>query len=195
MPELEQETGRQGVARVKRLLEAFMRFNLHYDAYQHAERVSLVMLTGQVETYDLTGDHLDDQGQARTLVFVESKNVKDAAGQGPEFERFLAQAYSAMARQIDEIGIDPKYEFMWATTCPWKGTGFRYAASKENVRKAVAAHLDGEVLPKDHTIDQDLIDRVADRVWLWVVAERHDEMSPTDEMRGHVLKAMIEAGS
>jgi hypothetical protein len=40
MPEVEQETGRKGVARVKRLLEASMRFDLPYDAYQHQARVT-----------------------------------------------------------------------------------------------------------------------------------------------------------
>ena len=47
------------------------------------------------------------------------------------------------------------------------------------------------MLPKDHEIDDAMIDLVAQRLWLWVVSERHEDMSPTDEMRGHVWKALI----
>lgn len=144
--------------RVKRLLEGFMRFTLPYDAYQHKERVTLELLTGTVETYDLTGDHLDEDGEPQTRIFVESKNVDDAAGQSAEFKRFLAQAYSATAKRKQDLNGDPKCEFMWATSCPWKGTGFRQAASKENLRQAVEDHLDDDVLPKDHVIDDEMIE-------------------------------------
>ena len=79
MPEEEQEIGRLGAKRVKRLLEATLRFSLPYNAYQHKERVSLEMLTGHLGTYDLNGDVVDENGVATTRVFIESKNL-DGAG-------------------------------------------------------------------------------------------------------------------
>ena len=72
-----------------------MRFNLPYNAYQNPERVSLKMLTGRRETYDLNGDHLDESGRETTRMFVESKDLQGAGGQAAEFKQFLAQAYSA----------------------------------------------------------------------------------------------------
>jgi hypothetical protein len=195
MPEIETEIGRVGTKRVKRLLEATTRFRLPYNAYQHAERVSLEMLTGVIETYDLNGDYLDEHGNEVTRIYVESKSVDGAGSQSIEFRRFLAQAYSATLVG-NEKGLDPKYEFMWATTCPWKGDGFRQVATWEAVRDAViweaARDVDKilikgkkvpRVIPEDHVVDDGLARTVAARIWVWVIAERHEEMSLGEEMR------------
>lgn len=200
VPEKEQEIGRQGVLRVKRLLEASTRFELPYDSYQQAERVVLPMLTGHVETYDLNGDHLDADGRALTRIFVESKHQHDAGSQSAEFKRFLAQAYSGTEHALRTIKTDPKYEFMWATTCPWIGKGFNEVSSEEKLREAVADEIkrDPEVLvggkkgppkviPDDHVINEDTVRKVAARLWVWVISTRHEEMTPSEEVRGLVL--------
>ncbi len=201
MPEIEGETGRVGVARVKRLLEATIRFTLPYNAYQHLERVRLEMMTGHVETYDLNGDFLDEDGHPVTRIYVESKNVEGAGSQSSEFKRFLAQAYSATKQQLDK-GTDPKYEFMWATTCPWKGEGFRRVADWTEVRDAVAwdasrdenALVGGETVPRaipaDHAADDDLARTVAGRIWVWVISDRHEEMTMGAKMRGWVYERL-----
>jgi hypothetical protein len=75
------ESGRRGAKRVKRLLEATQRFSLDYNAYENPARVKLKMLTGHVERYDLTGDYLDEDGTAKTPIFIESKNVKEPGSQ------------------------------------------------------------------------------------------------------------------
>ena len=200
MPEEEQELGRIGAKRVKRLLEATLRFKLPYNAYQHAERVELTMLTGIRETYDLNGDYLDEGGQEVTRIFVESKNLDGAGNQSTEYKRFLAQAYSATMHVLGEQkkGKDPKYEFMWATTCPWKGDGFRHVASWTALRDAVewdrtrdleqlvAGKKKPRVIPDDHLLDEDVARVVATRLWVWVISERHEEMTLGSKMRGWI---------
>src|ERR1039458_1268215 len=177
MPEEEQEIGRIGAQRVKRLLEATLRFKLPYNAYQHKERVSLDMLTGHIESYDLNGDMLDEDGVALTRVFIESKNVDGAGSQSVEFKRFLSQAYSATKHRLgpNNGGADPKYEFMWATTCPWKGNGFRKVAEWTEVRDAIVWDRDRDIetlvagrkvpraIPEGHEVDEEVV---------WTVAER-----------------------
>jgi hypothetical protein len=207
MPEEEQEIGREGVARVKRLLEGTLRFSLPYNAYQHRERVTLTMLTGHLETYDLNGDVLNEHGQERTRLFIESKNVDGAGSQGLEFKRFLAQAYSATRHPIDQGLPDPKYEFMWATTCPWKGDGFRRIATADEVSGAVEwdktrdpdellmGRKMAKVVPDDHNIDHELVRTVATRIWVWVISERQDEMILSAQMRGWLQQRLTqEAG-
>lgn len=194
MPEEEQEIGRAGVKRVQRLLEGTLRFRLPYDAYKHKERVSLKMLGGMVKLYDLNGDFLDEQGQAVTRIFVESKNLADAGGQSAEFEEFLARAYSATMQEREDTGIDPKWEFMWATTCPWKGSGFRQVAEKAALEAAIEAHRGGPVIPEDHVIDRDVLDHVQERLWVWVISDRQEDMTLSAEMRGWVLKQLEEGG-
>jgi len=200
MPEEEHHIGRMGVDRVKRLLEGTLRFSLPYNAYQHKERVTLTMLTGYPETYDLNGDILDEGGHERTRIFIESKNLDGAGSQGIEFKRFLAQAYSATRYQIGQSSSapDPKYEFMWATTCPWKGDGFRRVATSQELRDSVewdmTRNLDDlvagkklpRIVPPEHEIDTDLIQIVASRIWVWVISERQDEMILSGKMRGWV---------
>lgn len=204
MPEEEQEIGRIGAQRVKRLLEASLRFKLPYNAYQHKERVSLDMLTGHVETYDLNGDMLDEEGVAITRVFVESKNLDGAGSQSVEFRRFLAQAYSATKHRLgpDNKGADPKYEFMWATTCPWKGDGFRQAAGWTEVRDAIvwdrdrdlAAPVAGRklvrVIPEGHELDEEVVRTVAKRLFVWVISDRHEELTIGGKMRGWIQERL-----
>jgi hypothetical protein len=201
LTELVQETGRVGAKRVKRLLEATLRFKLPYNAYQHAERVSVEMMTGIIETYDLNGDYLDENGRELTRIYVESKNLEGAGSQSIEFKRFLAQAYSA-THVLKAKGLDPKLEFMWATTCPWKGDGFRRVASWQEVRDAalwdatrdLTVPVGGRVLQRavtdGHKPDNDLARLVADRIWVWVISDRHEEMSMGTKMRGWVQERL-----
>ena len=202
MPEEEQEIGRVGAKRVQRLLEATLRFRLPYDAYQHKERVSLRMLTGHYETYDLNGDHLDEDAQEVTRVYVESKNLAGAGNQSWEFTRFLAQAYSATKSVIDDSSMDPKYEFMWATTCPWKGDGFRQVASWEAVKQAVeqeaardetvlvAGKKWPKVVPDGCVPDDDLVRTVAERIWVWVISDKQEKLSLSGKMRGWIRERL-----
>src|SRR5262245_60842050 len=126
MPETEHELGREGIKRVRRLLDGSMRFRLPYDVYENAERVVVPLLPdGERKYFDLNGQCLGEDGTPRSELYVESKNVKDAGSQATEFKEFLANAYSGTMRRQADLGMDPKLEFMWATTCPWKGTGFR----------------------------------------------------------------------
>ena len=119
-----------------------------------------------------------------TRIYVESKNLEGAGNQALEFRRFLAQAYSATKNSLgaDNKGIDPKWEFMWATTCPWKGDGFRTVADWQEVRKAaewdstrdetipVAGSKLARAVPAGHVIDEDVARMVADRIWVWVIS-------------------------
>jgi hypothetical protein len=184
--------GREGVKRVKRLLEGTMRFQLPYDAYKNRERVVLPMLVeGQRKFYDLKGVCLDEGGQVGAEIYIESKAVSDAGQQGTEFKDFLARAYSATMRIKGDNGLDPKHEFMWATTCPWKGSGFRRVATRAELLDAVKK-ADDKIIPKDHNIDEAVVEAVANRLWVWVIAERHEEMIMGREMRAWVAAKIQE---
>jgi hypothetical protein len=172
-----------------------MRFHLPYDAYQHPERVRLKMLTGRVESYDLTGDHFDEGRQDATRIYIESKSVAGPGSQSAEFKRFLAQAYSATSTGFQDLGTDPKYRFMWATTSPWKGEGFRQVASPKSISSAVTEHVGGQILPPGHGVDDDLIRTVSERVWVWVISDHQEEMTIGSKMRGWIMQRLAEEGA
>lgn len=183
MTEVEQELGREGAKRFRRLLDGTMRFQMPYDVYEAPERVVLPLLPdGEKKTFDLKGFHSDDEGQPGPEVFVEAKNYKGAGGQSTAFKEFLAVAYSATLRLRQDLGIDPQHEFMWATTCPWKGDGFRDVATTERVREAIE-DADEKIIPSDHEIDHDMVSALAKRFWVWVVSDRHEEMILEPKMR------------
>jgi hypothetical protein len=193
MTEIQQEIGRSGVKHFRRLLDGTMRFNMSYDIYESPERVILPLLVdGQTKAFDIGGVHTDEDGNRRAEVYVEAKNYEDAGGQSAEFREFLANAYSATVRKWNEINMDPKFEFMWATTCPWKGSGFRQVASSGALRKAVE-EADEQVIPATHEIDEEMIAAVGQRLWVWVVSDRHEEMILGERMRGLIAAAREES--
>ena len=127
--------------------------------------------------------------------------MKEQGSQAVEFKRFLAQAYSATKARLDR-GTDPKWEFMWATTCPWKGDGFRKVATWEEVRDAVAWDRDRDVaapvagrrlpraVPEGHEVDEDVARSVAERIWVWVISDRHEGMTLGRKMRGWIRERL-----
>lgn len=204
MPEENHHSGKVGVTRVKRLLEASLRFNLPYNSYEHIERVTLKMVTGERKAYDLNGGFLDEQGQERTRVYIESKNLKTAGSQSNEFSRFLVQAYSATLCAVQEYGHDPKYEFMWATTCPWIGDGFCDVASEDALRTEVVKEVERDesvligkkrvpkLLPNDHEIEEQVLRSVSNRLLVWVISNRHEDITPDPKRAGMLLERLKE---
>jgi hypothetical protein len=186
MTEIEQEIGRNGVKRVRRLLDGTMRFQMPYDIYENPERVILPLLAeGKTKSFDLRGHYSNEKGDAGSEIYVEAKNYADAGNQASEFTKFLAWAYSATMQRQTEIGLDPKFEFMWATTCPWKGSGFREVASREAVRKAIEGAGE-EIIPAGHTLDEAMADALVDRLWVWVICDRQEEMVLNGQMRSWI---------
>ncbi|MGN6253714.1 MAG: hypothetical protein ACTHO8_01860 [Solirubrobacterales bacterium] len=193
MPEAQHETGREGVMRVRRLLEGTMRFRLPYDAYSSGSRASLPMLVpGEKKQYDLQGNVFDDGDNPGPQIYIEVKAVKDAGNQSSQFEAFLAQAYSATLRVRADLQDDPENNFMWATTCPWKGTGFREVTSKEALTAAIEA-AGPQILPPDHEVDAQTVDALLDRFWVWVVSDRQEDMTLGRMMRSWVAAKREEA--
>jgi hypothetical protein len=193
MPEAQHETGREGVMRVRRLLEGTMRFRLPYDAYSSGPRASLPMLVpGQTKQYDLQGNFFDDDDSPGPQIYIEVKSVKDAGSQANEFKAFLAQAYSATVRAHKDLHADPENNFMWATTCPWKGAGFREVASRDAVTTAIEG-AGPQILPPGHEVDAQTVDALLDRFWVWVVSDRQEEMTLGRMMRSWVAAKREEA--
>jgi hypothetical protein len=87
---------------------------------------------------------------------------------------------------------------MWATTCPWKGDGFRKVGTWQEVRDAAGWDRDRDLetlvggrkvpraVPEGHEVDDEVAQTVAARLWVWVIADRHEEMTLGRKMRGWV---------
>jgi hypothetical protein len=192
MPEGEHEKGREGVFRAKRLLEGTMRFEIPYTAYMDG-RTSLPMLVdGEPKQYDLCGHCLDEEDNVGPTIYIESKDQQDAGSQKAQFATFLSQAYSATVRATQLQGSDLGHNFMWATTCPWKGNGFRDVAKKASILEALNA-AGTKIIPEGHEIDSDVVDVLADRLWVWVISDRQEEMILSSMLQGYIAAKRREA--
>lgn len=178
-----QEQGRQGVEDVKRWLEATVRFELRYDAYTTPVRTTLQTAAGQ-KTFDLRGDHFDEEYEHPVEMYVEVKRYTTAEHLGSEWIDFVANAYSATHTAWDRMGRDPEWEFMFASTHPWSPTKFWKATEPESVREACNERP--ALMPGAGLIDE-RVQAVSDRLFLWLISRRQDDMTMAKRFRGYLM--------
>ncbi|WP_280466865.1 hypothetical protein [Nocardia cyriacigeorgica] len=165
-----QELGRQGVAEVKRWLEATTFLELQWNAYENGPMCTLMHRAGR-KKFDLVGNFISE---ARQPIYVEAKKYSKDGGQHKEYRKFLAIAYSATARSIEERGGDIGAEFIWITFNPFYITGWKELATGAKIESAL---MEFPELLGDKEIDFDLVRKVADRVWLLVLNEKQGQIT------------------
>lgn len=167
-----QELGRQGVAEVRRWLEATTFMELHWNVYEMPSMCVATHAAGR-KKFDLAGSFI---GATKQPVFVECKKYKSSNGQHKEFREFLAIAYSSTQRSIHERGGDTGTEFIWVTFAPFQITEWSKLESHEKIEaslKEFPAYLDGKPL------DQDLIRLISERVWVLVLNKKQERVTLT----------------
>jgi hypothetical protein len=187
------EKGREGVTEVKRWLEATMRFDVRYTIYDQVARVTLPVLGGGSKRYDMVAQHFNDDKERTASgvdVYVEVKNVgalSTAMKQDQQFIEFVATAYSAREAGFDTLGRDPGYEFMFATKHPWDVKNYLKFATAEFVVECCAKHE--ALVPSDRLTESRAIE-LADRLWVWIVPKRQDDMTMGRAHLGFVWQAL-----
>lgn len=166
------EEGRKGVMLTKRWLESTTHMELNLDAYDFAPECTLTCLDGSLQTFDLRGIYF----KKKQGVFVENKAYTSAGDQGKLFEDFLAISYSATAAEIARTQ-DPRWMFMWVTTHPFSQGRWAKLAKRATIRAALES--DTTNLLAGQEISDDILDLMADRVWLLVLNKRQKELTLT----------------
>lgn len=183
--EQQHEAGRDGVLRVKRWLESTTRFRLPWDVYDAPNQTAGKLLDGSAESYDLAGNLVGEDGKSGPPVLIEVKRYSSATGQLVGlYRRFLARSYS-VARQATSADHDPAIEFMWVTWHPFAQSRYMNLWKPAELRAACEEHADylaGEAF------DPDLASVLAERLWLWVVCHRQDEMTMSRAFLGQVRR-------
>jgi hypothetical protein len=187
------EKGREGVTEVKRWLEATMRFDVRYTIYDQVARVTLPLLAGGSKRYDMVAQHFNDDKERTASgvdVYTEVKNVgalSTAMKQDKQFVEFVATAYSAREAGFDTLGRDPGYEFMFATKHPWDVKNYLKFATAEFVAECCASH---EPLVPSDRVNESRAAELADRLWVWIVPKRQDDMTMGRAHLGFVWQAL-----
>lgn len=171
-----QEKGRRGVALAKRWLEATTFIELPWNVYEKTAMCTVPLLEGK-KIFDLRGQFL---GPLARPVLIENKSYSAENNQYPQYQEFLAIAYSATAKRIEDQA-DTEEEFIWVTSHPFKLSKWAGLESYEAMAEAVAAfpqHLGGR------PVDDDLIRKVCGRVWVLVMNPKQEQLSLThDELQ------------
>jgi len=166
------EIGRQGVATIKRWLEATTYIELPWDAYNHTLDCTVPHLAG-MKIFDLHGHYLTGEKQH---IIIECKKYTSPRGQFTEFQHFLAIAYSSTVKTIEELGGDWGHHFMWVTFHPFNLDNWSKLETHGQLRRALEAHpeyLDGRA------IDADVLRAVADRITVLVFNPKQESLSLT----------------
>ena len=99
-----------------------MRFYLPYDVYTNTVRTTLRRADGSDKRFDLMGTHYGEQWDDPSEIYIEVKNVRTDSGLSSEWRDFVASAYSATHYAWD-LGRDPQWQFMFASTHAWSARG------------------------------------------------------------------------
>jgi len=169
--------GQTGVANLKRWLEATTRFDVPFTTYEAEERMTLKLLDGSLKTYDLYATHHNDdaaRSYSGRVLYVESKNLTTPGKQNSDFPAFVATSYSVLHREWKDKDFDPKWEFMFATTHPWVISDFLKVTDAPSIAMACEKHT---ALLGGQKIDQEIVAALAERLWVWIIPKRQEEMT------------------
>lgn len=184
--EATQQKGYDHVKQARRWLDSTTRVRILWDVYEYKEGMELTPVKGPVRAFDLRGVLVDEDGKNGPPLWVECKGYEAGPGnQGTQYPRFLANCYSVTQAIIDEAErSDPRHEFMWITWHPFSQTKWAKLRTGDEVESAIEKHKD-EVLG-DRTIDKEVVRLVAERLWLLILSDRHDELMMSKYFLGKI---------
>ncbi|TDZ96336.1 hypothetical protein [Mycobacteroides salmoniphilum] len=173
-----QELGRQGVASVKRWLEATTFIELIWNVYENPTMCTMTCLgDNNRKKFDLVGNFI---GNRRDPVAVECKQYTSMGSQHKYFKEFLAVAYSSTVRETADRGSDPKREYLWVTTHPFMVTEWTTLATEAKIRDALA---DNPKMLAGKEIDEEVLRKVSKRIWVLVRHDKQEEITlPNNEL-------------
>ena len=169
-----------------------MRFRLLYDAYTSPARTRLDLLNDYQKRYDLKGEHFDEAYDHPKDIYVEVKNVTTDSNLPSAWREFVANAYSATHLAWDRGGGDPELAFMFAATHPWSPSTYWDATEPAKIREVCESKPD--LMPADGP-DDGRIQALSNRLFLWVISRRQEEMTMGKEFRAIVMAQITRAES
>lgn len=175
MAEEVQALGREGVAVVKRWLEATTHIRLDYDVYDFTAQCIVPHFGGRegIKRFDLAGQFTSDK---RSPVYVECKRYRTPGGQAEEFKEFLRIAYSSTLWNIQNYTRDRGTRFLWVTTHPFSQKQWVNLETHSYMRKALEEkpeYLGGS------DYDDDRLREVAERIMVLVFNPKQKDLSLT----------------
>ena len=176
--------GQDGVERARTWLEKTGRVEVNFTVYEvgAAPFLTFQNTTDGEFAFDMCGVLNLDEKKAH--FYGEVKKYSRPGSQPTDYTEYLAKCYRATSLH------ERPYHFMWITWHPFNLRRWSRLCTAEEVRAAVDKHKTN-YCGDDQDIDEDLCDKLADRLWLIVLSDRQEGLSMSDEMLGELRKAVV----
>ena len=192
--ERHQRKGKEGLEEAKLWLESTTRFFVPFTSWGKAgtlQYVEVPQYGRNPESFDLFGQHLEEDLTPRAEFFAEVKRYASASDQRQQYREFLTRCYSATLAWV-KIGAPRTPEFMWITWHPF-GTISEYRQLTEAAAITEACEkLPQRVKPED--FDPALAEDISGRLWLLIASPRLDDMRMSKEFLGLIRAHSTEEG-
>ena len=178
------QIGQEGVERARAWLEKTGRVQVNYTVYEVGVTPFLTFrnATGGEFSFDVCGILDLDEGKA--TFYGEVKKYSEVGSQPDDYTEYLAKCYRATYLH------ENPYHFMWITWHPFSQTKWSKLCTAPEVRAAVDKYKP-RYCDEDQEVDDDLCEKIADRLWLIVLSDRQEGLSMSDEMLGELKKAVV----
>jgi hypothetical protein len=171
--EFTQELGREGVATIKRWLEATTFIELPFDAYHQKKEITVLHAAGK-KKLDLAGHYLTGR---KFPVLVECKRYSSPRQQHREFRKLLAIAYGSIQRER-EIYEDPKHDsfnhYLWVTFNPFAQESWQDLETRDQLVSGLDENAD---VHDGSPVDENLARIIAGRFTVLVFNKKQEELS------------------
>ena len=119
---------------------------------------------------------------------AEIKWRKNASDQGTEYKSFLAKCYVAHAG-----GYMLGDHFMWISWAPFRAQTWEKLTTAGEIREAVLAEGlralgTSDPAEAEGLLKEDIVQELAERLWLVVMSEKQERLVPLDDWRGVVAR-------
>lgn len=180
--------GAEAVQRAKRWLEGTMRVSQSYtNTGPWAKKLTRNWPHGNKNPFSFDLGGVMRGGEWNGQMFcAEIKWRKNASDQGTEYKSFLAKCYVALS---DNYLLGD--HFMWISWAPFRANDWDKLLAPAIIRESIILESErifgtSDTEAAEAMIKGELIDELANRLWLIVMSEKQERLVPLDDWRGVV---------
>lgn len=191
--------GEDGTRRARRWLDSTTRVA---QSWTNEDRVAVGRLSfewpygGQPFSFDLGGIMRGDPFDSQLFV-AESKMYSNAQDQGTHYDKFVSQCY-VLSRDHARLAD----HYMYITWAPFRADSWSDHLTAKAVTSGLLTAKNRKRLfdtndknAAEALIDQDVVDQVAEKLWLIVLSGKQEELVVSRRHRGWILQRETEEGN
>lgn len=182
--EQQHRKGKEGLEEAKLWLESTTRFVVPFTSWGKASTLQYVEVPQwerNKESFDLFGQHLEENLETRGEFYAEVKRYSTAGTQMAQYCEFLTRCYSAMLAW-EKIGTPKTPLFLWITWHPFGATDKYSQLTTETMVKEACDKLPERVKSEDYDTARATL--LAEQLRLLIVPHKLEDMRMSKDFLG-----------